>query len=136
VIVPVETIVGDGKLLRSFAEAAAAEWEDIIGADAFGVILFNEKEGGAEPQFRIDPLIRVKSPHSMVWERGCGSGSAAVGAYLADRSRAGVQLPLAQAGGVIEVNAQWEPEAGGPGKVSALSITGTVRVAARGTAYI
>jgi diaminopimelate epimerase len=144
VIVPVETIGGDGKLtlkiepnmkqsfmlLRGYAEQAAVEWETVIGADAFGVILFTESG------FRIDPLVKVKSPSSMMWERGCGSGSAAVGAYLADRSRTGVKLPLAQAGGVIEVNAQWDGTGRFPGRVSALSITGTVRVVARGTAYI
>jgi diaminopimelate epimerase len=127
VIVPVEAMDCAERESRGFAEKAAGEWGDIIGADAFGVILFNRAEG----KFRITPLVRVKSPGSLIWERGCGSGSAAVGAYLADQAKAGVELPLAQAGGVIGVKAQWER-----GMVTALTISGTVRVAARGTAYI
>jgi diaminopimelate epimerase len=125
VIIPTEAAGSAGRELRGFVEQAAEDWGNIIGADALGVILFNRKEG------RIDPLVRVKFPPSLVWERGCGSGSAAVGAYLADRERAGIRLPLAQRGGVIEIDAKWEQ-----GRVSSLSITGTVRIVARGTAYI
>jgi diaminopimelate epimerase len=135
VIVPVETVGGAEMDLRALAEKAAVEWEAIIGADAFGMILFTRAESGVrtDPRFRIDPLIWVKSPPSLVWERGCGSGSAAVGAYLAEEAGAGVELPLVQNGGVIGVKAQWES---GTGRVSVLSISGTVRVVARGTAYL
>jgi diaminopimelate epimerase len=126
VIVPVARFGLDP---RTMAESVVQEWGMRICADAFGIILFDEEA------CRIDPLVSVKplsgAGVSLVWERGCGSGSAAVGAYLAAKGRGNLISQVSQPGGILEVEARWKDET-----FSLLSITGTVRLVARGVAYI
>lgn len=95
-----------------------------LQADACGLLLFD----AAEQSF--SPLVYVASTDTAVWESGCGSGSAALGCYLASQGRTGA-LPLRQPGGTITVQAQWDGTA-----VTALTITGHVRRTAQGTAEI
>ncbi|MDR1651209.1 MAG: hypothetical protein LBR87_05435 [Synergistaceae bacterium] len=122
VMVPRGSFGGD---MTAGAERAAKEWADEIDAEAFGIILLDEKSCS------IDPLVCVKPSGTLVWERGCGSGSAAVGAYMAHRASRSMTSSVSQPGGVITVRAEY---AGG--RVTSLSITGAVKIAARGTAYI
>lgn len=110
--------------LRSGAEerlrAIAAEISD----DAVGLMLY------APEASQLLPLVYVRDTDSMVWERGCGSGSAAVGAYIAWKNRRSMTASLAQPGGAIEAAAAWNDG------VQKLAITGRVTIACEGTAYI
>lgn len=110
--------------LRSGAEqrlrAIAAE----VSGDAVGLMLY------APEISRLLPLVYVRDTDSMVWERGCGSGSAAVGAYIAWKNRRSMTAGLLQPGGIIETAAEWNDG------VTRLAITGRVTVACEGTAYI
>jgi diaminopimelate epimerase len=124
VIVPLE-IFGSAEEARKSAEQAAAKWEKLIEGEAFGILL-HEREKNS-----ITPLIRVKASGTTVWERGCGSGSAAIGAYLAGLSGADESARVTQPGGVIAVEARYED-----GSVTGLSITGKVKIIARGMVYI
>ncbi|MDR1514517.1 MAG: hypothetical protein LBS45_02385 [Synergistaceae bacterium] len=129
IIVPLE-------IFRSLDEAresallAAPEWRRLINGDAFGILLYDR---GNTPgaQNSITPLVHVKASDTTVWERGCGSGSAAIGAYLATLTGASAVTPVSQPGGVITANARYEN-----GDVKEISITGSVRIVARGIAYI
>jgi hypothetical protein len=125
VIVPLEIFGGPGSNPRESALQAVGEWAPLIDAEAFGVLLYNAVTCS------ITPLVHVRGSDTTVWERGCGSGSAAVGAYIAAESAGNALTRVSQPGGVIEVDAHYEG-----GRVTALSITGKVGVAVRGTAYI
>jgi diaminopimelate epimerase len=91
--------------------------------DAAGLLQWNRDE-----RYMI-PLVYVRGSGSMVWEHGCGSGSAAIGSYealkhLKDRGNqvGTVQTEISQPGGTIRAAAE---TAGG--FVTSVSITGTVR---------
>ena len=102
-------------LLRTIAEQ--------LPDDAVGLLQWNR-----EKQSMI-PLVYVRGSRSMVWEHGCGSGSAAVGAYEALRqqerpgTKAGrVTTAVIQPGGTIQAVAETDGKS-----VVSVSITGKVR---------
>ncbi|MBR5122417.1 MAG: diaminopimelate epimerase, partial [Anaerotignum sp.] len=66
-----------------------------------------------------------------IWERGCGSGTSAVGYYLAQKEGKSLSVSLKQPGGIMGAEFSMENE-----KITALSITGNVSVVAKGTAFI
>ena len=72
----------------------------------------------------------VKSEDSVCWESGCGSGSEAVGAYLADRDGRSADVDIVQPGGTINVKVKYD------NGIRSASITGTVRMVAEGEAYV
>ena len=101
------------------------EWNRAIGADALGALLW---DAGASS---IDPLVYVPSAGTLVRERGCGSGSAAVGCWLAARAGGSLSIAVRQPGGVIEVEAAVEH-----GALTAVSITGRVTLVGEGAVEI
>ena len=118
-------IVREGVLRASDAPRCIEAWCDACNAEAMGIILVDDALD------RIRPLVYVRSTDSSVWERGCGSGTAALGAYLAHERRGDATLDVAQPGGTIHVKAGWDGE-----RVSRLEISGDVRLAAIGEAWI
>ena len=116
VIAPAEVID------RARAEETLRSWSKLLSGEAMGLLLLEES------QTAFTPLVYVKPTDSCVWERGCGSGSAAVGCYLAHRTGAPYTIALQQPGGIIEVRAGWQN-----GRVHALSITGEVHMGASGS---
>ncbi|MDR1510773.1 MAG: hypothetical protein LBS53_14195 [Synergistaceae bacterium] len=117
-----------GEDWRAAAEGLAGKWASRIDSPAFGIVFFDEKT------CRMDPLVCVKDSGSAVWERGCGSGSAAVAAYRAYTSGHGLAEDISQPGGVITAEAGYFSDSGG--SVAGLRVTGTVKIAAEGVAYI
>ena len=118
-------IVREGVLRSSDAPRCIPRWCEACETDALGIILADDALD------RIRPLVYVRSTGSSVWERGCGSGTAALGAYLAHERRGDAALDVAQPGGTIRVEAKWDGE-----RVSRLEISGDVRLAATGEAWI
>ena len=114
-------IVPAGRLTRPQAEAAVRPLCAVLGADACGILLYDEPAGA------FAPLVFVASTGTAVWESGCGSGTAAVAAVLASRAGADRTVRLRQPGGTIAAHAEW---AGG--RVAALSITGRTALVERG----
>ncbi|MDD5945778.1 MAG: hypothetical protein PUD43_08705 [Clostridia bacterium] len=121
IILPIDEIGSD---FRNILETSADELKKQIEDEAFGIIVYDKINS------RIDPLVIVKASHSMCWEGGCGSGSEALGIYLACLTEGSVEIPLKQPGGTITVNVKYDKG------IKAVSITGKVTVAAEGTAYI
>ncbi len=76
------------------------------------------------------PCVYVRATDSAVWERGCASGTAALGAYLALAEGLG-HVSVREPGGVMSADA-----ACADGRVAALTVSGSVRIAAEGTAWI
>jgi diaminopimelate epimerase len=119
-------------IAHAIVEAAEADAESLVrriaaatNEEAAGVILFSRAD------LAMRPLVYVPAAGSMVWERGCGSGTAAVGAYLALERGADVELPVRQPGGVITARA-----ACGDGKITSLAIEGDVRIVVEGIAHV
>ncbi|QNL44760.1 hypothetical protein H8790_01515 [Oscillibacter hominis] len=112
----VHCIVPAGALTHPQAEDAVQLLCATLKADAAGILLFDEDA------LSFSPLVYVAATHTSVWERGCGSGSAAIGCYLAQRTGAPYTVALRQPGGIIEVRAGWKD-----GRVDTLTITGEVR---------
>ncbi|MWC28117.1 diaminopimelate epimerase [Paenibacillus sp. MMS18-CY102] len=111
--------------VRTKAQALAKLLGVTIGANLIGILLYKPHSS------EMAPLIYVPSLDSMVWERGCGSGTASLGAYLSWKNHAAIAEPIKQPGGMIHVNAAWENE-----QVTALAIEATVEIVARGKAFI
>jgi diaminopimelate epimerase len=112
---------------RSIAERAIIQWNEELKADALGIMLFEPTGDG----YRIEPLVYVAGSKSLTWERGCGSGTAAMGAWLAWKSKSPVGADIDQPGGRIKVEADYSDNA-----VGKITIRGIVKLAARGTAYL
>lgn len=114
----------DPEARRPYAESALRAIAADIDEEAVGLMLYSPVQN------RMLPLVYVKNTDSMVWERGCGSGSAAVGALMCHESKMDVAVPLEQPGGMITARARWN------GSVAELSIEGTVKIVCEGTAYV
>lgn len=112
-----------GEDFREKLERNAQKIGENIDDDAFGLIVFDEEKS------EINPLVAVKSAKSLCWERGCGSGSEAVGIYMADRLKRDVKLRLKQPGGTIETSVVYE------NGIKSASIKGAVKIAAEGSAF-
>ncbi|WP_341302277.1 diaminopimelate epimerase [Lysinibacillus sp. FSL H8-0500] len=95
-----------------------------LGEPLIGVLLFQENSA------ELAPLIYVPSLNSMVWERGCGSGTATIGAYLAWKNKQIIQEDIKQPGGTIQVLARYTEAQ------KEIKIKGAVEIVAQGKAYI
>ena len=72
----------------------------------------------------MKPLVFVKKSDTLVWETGCGSGSTAIGAWLASREGSGiVRTDIQQPGGIIRAEAAAEN-----GTVQYVRISGKIRI--------
>ena len=92
-------IVTKDELAAGDAERVIKEWCLRLKAAALGVMLFDEKT------LALRPMVYVPAADTMFWESSCASGSAAIGAYLSEKSGAPVELCLNEPGGILRVNA-------------------------------
>ncbi|TQR37391.1 diaminopimelate epimerase [Brevibacillus brevis] len=111
--------------VRKRAQSLAKLLGVTVGMSLIGVLLYQPASN------ELAPLIFVPSLDSMIWERGCGSGTASLGAYLAWKKQSDIAAPIRQPGGTIQVTADWQKE-----EVTSLKIEGTVRIVAQGKAFI
>ncbi|WP_338555541.1 diaminopimelate epimerase [Paenibacillus sp. KS-LC4] len=96
-----------------------------FGASLIGILLFKPES------MEMAPLIYVPPLDSMIWERGCGSGTASLGAYLSWKNKGAIAAEIKQPGGTIHVTADcYEDE------VTSLMIEGAVGIVAQGKAFI
>lgn len=112
-------LIREGDALgKEDAEKLLQQAAETLPDDAVGLLQWNR-----DTQY-LRPLVYVRGSGSMVWENGCGSGSAAVGAAEALRAGNGIRITqVKQPGGVIGVNAEAED-----GQIRSLQITGQVRL--------
>ena len=95
-------------------------WAELFEEEAVGLVLCDFARN------EIRPLVYVKPTGSAVWERGCGSGSAAYGAAAAWLTGKAVEIPVRQPGGVITVKADAER----------VEIRGRVKIVIQGEAWV
>ena len=111
-------ILSDVRLDRTTAEELLKDkaWE--LPDASVGLLLWNSRAN------YMKPLVFVKKSDTLVWETGCGSGSTAIGAWLASREGSGiVRTDIQQPGGIIRAEAAAEN-----GTVQYVRITGKIRI--------
>ena len=121
---PVVRMPGIAHLIRTGNYPTETEAErilhraaELLPDEAVGLLL-RDREGGM-----MRPLVLVKGSRTLVWETGCGSGSAAIGALTAVFRGDGItETDVIQPGGTIRVRAEVRG-----GQVINLMITGNVR---------
>ncbi|MFC5060474.1 hypothetical protein [Saccharothrix xinjiangensis] len=121
-------VIETGRLDRATREKAqllAARLGEAWNVSLVGVMLYNPDSG------RLTPLVHVPLLGSMVWERGCGSGTASLGAYLAWKNNTSVATSVIQPGGVMKVAADYAR-----GGLAGIKVEGGVRIVAEGRAYL
>ena len=105
------------------AEAMLKAWSHAYQEDAVGLLQWNEE------QQSIRPLVLVKAAGTLVWESGCGSGSAAIGAWKALESGNPVTVTeVSQPGGMIRTEVRTEGK-----QIRKITITGKVRLIREGS---
>jgi Diaminopimelate epimerase len=110
---------------RQKAEGLARLLGITLGSNLIGVLLFEPKSD------TMAPLIYLPELDSMVWEKGCGSGTASLGAYLCWKNKSAITSRVAQPGGTILVEADCCEQ-----EITSLIIEGVVGIVAQGRAYI
>ncbi|MCD5415397.1 MAG: diaminopimelate epimerase [Clostridiales bacterium] len=93
--------------------------------DAFGVMFFDEKSA------YMEPLVYVRQTKSLIYERGCGSGTAAVGIIKARKHNRSIKEHIEQPGGKLLVEIILRED-----EICSISIGGTVEIVAEGLVYI
>lgn len=81
------------------AEHLIRQWCAELRADAAGMLFLDRKAGF------LKPLVYVPAADTLFWESACGSGTSAVGAWLAWKDGRPVDLSLKQPGGMLEISA-------------------------------
>lgn len=109
---------------REFVEHILADKERYSHQDALGVLFLDTKI------MEMLPVVAVHSIGSLVWERGCGSGSAAAGYALSLLQQKSGDFSFKQPGGILRVRSLFEG-----GRVRKLRVQGEVRIVAEGIAH-
>lgn len=109
------------KKAQLLAERLGETWD----VSLIGVMLYDPGSN------YLTPLVHVPPLGSMVWERGCGSGTASLGAYLAWKNNASVATSVIQPGGTMKVTADYARDG-----LTGIKVEGAVRIVAEGTAYL
>lgn len=87
----------EGEKGRARAEALARSWCDAIGTEAIGLLFFEQHA------LRLTPLVYVPAAGTTCWESACGSGTTAIGAYMADRTGKPVDITVKEPGGSLNI---------------------------------
>ncbi|TDL33154.1 diaminopimelate epimerase [Jeotgalibacillus sp. S-D1] len=111
--------------LRNKMEALARLLGLTPGASLIGILLYKSTTN------EMAPLMYVPGLDSLIWERGCGSGTASIGAVLAWKKKGMITAAIKQPGGTMKVAADYFKE-----KVTSLTIEGSVGMVAKGKAFI
>lgn len=97
-------VILDAEAPDDTAEERAKTMCTFLGADALGLMYLDTAE------MTLRPLVYVPAAGTLVWENACGSGTSAVGAYLAQRTGKRVALSLRQPGGELGITASPDGE--------------------------
>jgi histidine racemase len=110
---------------RDRAQAIALRLGESWSVPLIGVMVYEPRRR------RLTPLVHIPSLDCMVWERSCGSGTGALGAWLALKERGPIATDVTQPGGTMRVTAHCEH-----GGLAGLTVAGSVRIVAEGKAYV
>lgn len=109
------------RIPRPLAQMLIREWAGKARAEAFGILM-------CSPDYsEMTPIVYVKSTDTVVIESSCASGTAAVGAYLAQERKEPVSLTIRQPSGQLSVDAGYAD-----GAITELVLGGNVRLVEEG----
>ena len=80
------------------AEAAAVRWAEELGADALGLLFFDEET------MSLCPLVFVPSSKTLFWEHACASGTTAIGIWKGETEKTTQDLTITQPGGQLRIS--------------------------------
>jgi histidine racemase len=92
---------------------------------AFGVMFYNN-----EQNFMV-PLVYVEDTGSVIWERSCGTGTAALGIALSLTKQESVDMVVDQPGGKLQILTTWTNN-----QIEDIYLKGEVSIVAEGEVYI
>lgn len=107
-----------GEVDDTAAETIVRELCEELRAEAMGLMQVDLEAG------TMKPLVYVPDAKTLFWENSCGSGTAAVGAYLWKTTGGAVSMSLLQKGGTLRVAAD---------KAGRITLQGTARLVHRST---
>ncbi|WZL73804.1 diaminopimelate epimerase [Clostridiaceae bacterium 35-E11] len=119
-VVPIKGI--DDK--EAFFYKVREELKDVT-YDALGIMFYDEEKS------YMEPLVYVKETDSLIWERGCGSGTAAVGTVLCHKAKKNLDIAIQQPGGTLQILAEW-----GEDQIKNMYLSGRVEIVAEGMVYL
>jgi histidine racemase len=120
VVLFVENDIPDEGLLHHIVKEQSP-----LSNSAFGVMFYNDAEN------YMTPLVYVEDTGSVVWERSCGTGTAALGVALSLASQTSINLEVRQPGGNLRVITTVCD-----GLVEGIFLEGDVCIVAEGEVYI
>lgn len=92
---------------------------------AFGVMFYDESLNF------MTPLVYVEDTGSIIWERSCGTGSAALGVALSQRNQCGIDATVGQPGGRLRIRTVFLN-----GRIDEIHLQGEVALVCEGEVYI
>jgi diaminopimelate epimerase len=96
-----------------------------LKSGAFGVMFYDK-----EKNF-MTPLVYVEDTQSVVWERSCGTGTAALGIAMSLTDQGSINMVVGQPGGSLEILTTWKD-----GHIEELYLKGEVGIVAEGEVYL
>ncbi|MDX9918065.1 MAG: diaminopimelate epimerase [Gudongella sp.] len=93
--------------------------------EAFGVMYHNFEDSSA------DPVVYVKETDSLVWERSCASGTAALGAAISYLKGTDTDMEIKQPGGSLAIKVKWQDN-----QPKSILLDGTVDIVVEGLVNI
>ncbi len=89
----------EDKMNERDAVEAVKQWCGEEKSDCTGIMFFDRKNNV------LTPLVFVKEPPVLFWEKSCASGTAAIGAYLVWLEGKSVTADIKEPGGMLRVSA-------------------------------
>lgn len=93
--------------------------------DAFGLMFYDDKHQA------MTPLVYVRATDSLIWERSCASGTAALGVSLSADRRGDLGMQVLQPGGALGVKVLRDQD-----RVKQILLKGPVKRVAEGWLYL
>lgn len=103
-----------------------------VKTNAIGIIPYSRTGDGV----RIEPCIHVPKTGKLLFERGCGSGSLAIGLYFAHKSKKSINMNIQQPGGVINVEINLLNSANRIPRIESAFLETDILVTCEGKVYI
>ncbi|MEA4963166.1 hypothetical protein [Lutispora sp.] len=118
----------EAEFISELVKHIAAE----IKAKAIGVIPYS----ASSTEVNINPCIHVPKTGKLLFERGCGSGSLAVGLCLAQKHKKSINTSIKQPGGVIRVGIDVQNSCSEPIKIEMAFLETDILITCGGKLYI
>jgi diaminopimelate epimerase len=84
---------------KTAAETAVKQWCEALNVKGLGLMLLEKAS------LTLRPLVYIPAADTLYWEHSCASGTAAVGAYLAQTEGKEIAADVRQPGGTLHVEA-------------------------------